>query len=396
MRIGVGIFSNSSPGVEHGTVDTAIGLQAAGVEVTLFAEPEIELPRRAAALRESVTRLQPLSRPLRRPRVRSAAFLATKLAWSRRWADALERRPVDIVHSFSPGSAALLPRTVPVVVQAWFHPARATLRDRLLGGATYGTGGVGAALPLPLRAPVAYGARVTYQVQVHASDRLGYNRAELILASTATAASWLAARGLRADCVPPALHLLPRPPIPSRCEALRVAFCADPLDRPWKGLRYLLDALPFVEARPLRVILVGSPSRQIAQGVERARAAGIEVELLGRVPRPRYLDHLAAEVDVLAAPYLVEEWGYSLFEALSLGVPVLAFDLYPYSELLDARFGRLVTPRDPVALAAAIDAAARGQLPTREAVHAATAARFGATVIGRQLIQHYERLLNGR
>ena len=77
-------------------------------------------------------------------------------------------------------------------------------------------------------------------------------------------------------------------------------------------------------------------------------------------------------------PSLYEEWGYALFEALGRGVPAIAFDLYPFSEILDARTGVLVPPRDAGALAAAIDRAAAGGLPDRRRGSGATRERFGS------------------
>src|SRR6185369_17186355 len=157
---------------------------------------------------------------------------------------ALRAHPVDVVHTFSPGAGAPLPREIPVVVQAWYHPARSTFRRRLNRHAAYGTGGVGAGLPRPARAPVQLAAHVAYQSQTYASDALGYRRADLILAATPSATRFFTEQGRPAACIPPCVEVAhaSRP----AGDAFRIAFCAHPLDRPWKGLRYLLDALPRV------------------------------------------------------------------------------------------------------------------------------------------------------
>jgi glycosyltransferase involved in cell wall biosynthesis len=159
---------------------------------------------------------------------------------------------------------------------------------------------------------------------------------------------------------------------------LRIAFCAHPLDRPWKGLRYLLEALPHVPA--VELTLFGDS--------DRLPALPENVLVTGRVTRDDYLQRVA-EMDALVAPALWEEWGYSLFEALSRGVPVIAFDLYPYAETIDASLGVLVPPRDSAALARAIV----GPLPARAGVLAAARERFGPDAIAAQLVDAYERTL---
>ena len=134
-----------------------------------------------------------------------------------------------------------------------------------------------------------------------------------------------------------------------------MAFCGHPLDRPRKGLSYLLDALPLLEGGPVEVTLIGGSSPKLEAPIEAARQAGVEVTLMGHVPRQDYLDHLARQTDLLAFMSLYEEWGYALFEAFSQGVPALAFRHYPFNEIVDRDTGLLVTPRDTRAVAAGID-----------------------------------------
>jgi glycosyltransferase involved in cell wall biosynthesis len=106
----------------------------------------------------------------------------------------------------------------------------------------------------------------------------------------------------------------------------------------------------------------------------------------GRIERDDYLERVA-RADVLVAPALWEEWGYSTFEALSRGVPVIAFGLYPYAETIDDALGVLVPPRDTAALARAL----AGPLPPRERVLEAARKRFGARAIAARLLDAYER-----
>jgi glycosyltransferase involved in cell wall biosynthesis len=390
VRIGLGIYSSASAGMAIGPVDTALGLDALGADVTIFAEPGLELPRRA---RHLAGRVVPLAGPVRQlpPRMSDALFLASKLGLSRRWADAIGQHPVDVVHSFSPGTAAQLPPEVAVVVQAWYHPARATLRSRLRRESAYGTGSVGASLPGPVRVPVEVAAHVARQTQTQASDTLGYRRSDLLLTATPSAARFYEQRGRLAACIPPCIAVAAATTPRATGDAYRIAFCAHPLDRSWKGLRYLLEALPAVpRGRPLELTLIGGWGEQPPARLEAVERAGVRVEVTGLVDRDAYLDRLAGHADVLVAPALWEEWGYSLFEGLSRGVPVIAFDLYPYAETLDASFGALVPARDPAALARAIDSARSGGLPSREQVLERTRAHFGAEATAARLLDAYE------
>ncbi|HEX5620320.1 MAG TPA: glycosyltransferase, partial [Solirubrobacteraceae bacterium] len=256
-----------------------------------------------------------------------------------------------------------------------------TLRRRLNRSSAYGTGGFGASLPGPVRPPVQLAAHVAYQAQTYASDALGYRRADLLLAATPSATRFFAAQGRPAAHVPPCLEVAPAPRATG--DTFRIAFCAHPLERPWKGLRYLLEAVTAV--RPVEVTLFGGFDHTPDD-----LPAGVEVS--GRIARDEYLDRVA-EMDVLVAPALWEEWGYSLFEALSRGVPVIAFDLFPYDETIDDSLGVLVPPRDAAALASAIAAARDGALPPRERVLESARERFGTDAIAAQLVDAYERTL---
>jgi glycosyltransferase involved in cell wall biosynthesis len=392
MRIGVGIHAPTSAAMEVGTIDLALALLHEGHDVTLFAEHGVELPARAAPLADRVARL-PASRVELSGRARDALFLPARLEFSRRWARALADRPVDVIHAFSGGSAALIPREVAVVIQAWWHPARSTLRKRLFGGGAYGAGTFSGGSPVKrMLGPVASATRMT---QTHSSDALGYRRAEAVVAVTEEAVAFLRAAGVPAEHAPLAVEVADEPPAREPAERVRVAFCAHPVDRPWKGLSYLLDALPLVrEPGRLEVTIVGGWGEPEDPGVAVAREAGITVTTTGKVPRDDYLEILRHRTDVLAHPALWEEWGYSLFEALGLGVPAIAFDVYPYGELLDDRLGRVVPGRDTAAFAAALDDAVAGALPDPPDVLAEVTRRYGPAATVSRLLPIYEAAIS--
>ena len=379
MKVGIGVFAPAPSGLAVATVDTALGLRAAGVDVTLFSAADAELPEYAESLAPDVIRLPPLPRSLRRGLIADLAFLPKRLAWSRRWARAVETSPVDLVHGFSPGTAALLPRGLPVAVQAWFNPPRLLPRMHTM-------------LEFARRAPHVYLGTAAVEAQAHGADLLGYRRADIVLVNTPTAERAFGERGFRARCVPPSIDVASEPPTREPSDALRVTFCGHPLDRRRKGLRYLLDALPLVKGGPIELTLVGAPSPALDEQIAAVRRAGVEVTLLGHVPRERYLEHLAARTDLLAFPSLYEEWGYALFEAFSRGVPALAFDLYPFHDIIDADTGLLVPARDPLALARALEQALAGALPNPRAVLDSTRTRFGNEAVVERLLEIYREI----
>ena len=377
MRIGVAVYSSGPSGVPVAVLETALALRGAGVQVTVFATHGVQLPADAAGLR--LAPLEPLPGPLQNPRVEHALHLPHRLMLGRRVASALRAHPVDLLHAFSPGIAALVPRGQPVVVQSWFTPPTLAGRLRTM-------------LPLAPRGPLA-AAHLVAETEAHVGDRLGYRRADLVLANTEPAAERLRARGLAALCQPPPVRVPERPPEREPGSALRLVFCAYNLATPRKGLRHLLDALPRVAGGPLRLTLVGGGSDTFAAPIERARRAGVEVVALGRVERERYLRLLAKETDLLVMPSLYEEWGYALFEALSQGVPALTFERYPFTEVLDERLGLMAAGAgDPDSLARCLERALAGELPEPATVHAATRERFGAEALAPRLLDAYERV----
>jgi glycosyltransferase involved in cell wall biosynthesis len=370
--------------MEVGTIDTALGLLERGADPVVFADAAAVLPDRAEVLRDRIVRLDPLPRALQMQRSQDALFLPTKLAFARRWAVALHDNPVDVVHTFSPGCAALIPRGTPTVVQAWFNPP--TLRARLR-----------TMLAFAPKLPPVYLANVAMLLQSHSADALAYRRADVILTNTATAEGDFRGRGYEARRLPPSIEVPSGLPERRPADRLRIAFCAHPLDRPRKGLLYLLDALGRLEdGTGVELTLIGGSSPELEEPIARAQRNGALVRLLGRVPRDRYLDHLARDTDLLAFTSLYEEWGYALFEAFSRGVPAVTFDLYPFHDIVDEDTGRLVAPRDSSALARALDAARHGALPEPAAVLDSTRRRFGSLAIAEQLIAVYEGLVASR
>ena len=127
-----------------------------------------------------------------------------------------------------------------------------------------------------------------------------------------------------------------------------------------KGLEHLVEgfrALPDPDAR----LLIGGDFTKVAGGsvVERVRAAigdDPRVRLLGFLPEESLPDFYASlDVFVLPSVNALEAFGLVQVEALMLGVPVIASDLPGVRQpVRRIGLGRIVPPRDPGAITAAL------------------------------------------
>ncbi len=118
-----------------------------------------------------------------------------------------------------------------------------------------------------------------------------------------------------------------------------------------KGIAYALRALPRVEGAVL--VIAGDGNLRAALEAE-ARALGVteRVYFLGWREDTAAL---MAAFDIFLAPSLWEGFGLVLLEAMAQQTPIIASAVSAIPEIvLDRETGRLVPPRDPVALAGAI------------------------------------------
>jgi CBS domain-containing protein len=182
--------------------------------------------------------------------------------------------------------------------------------------------------------------------------------ADAVIALTPSAARLLRGDGIPADRV----HVIP----PGYDPVLFAAAAADPfpgLPRPrvayvgrlvpQKDVGTLLDAFARLAA-PAQLLVVGDgPDRPALQ--RRAQPFGSRVHFTGFVPHvqvPAVLRH----VDMLVLPSLYEDLSSALIEAMAAGLPVVATRVGGTADLVaDGVNGLLVAPRDPAALAAAIN-----------------------------------------
>ena len=128
---------------------------------------------------------------------------------------------------------------------------------------------------------------------------------------------------------------------------------------PWKGFEELIDAFALLRDRDrdVRLVILGEgPDRAKLERQIAALELGERVRLPGHTANPlKYFAH----ADVFALSSRVEGMPNVLVEATMCGATVVATDCPtgPRELLQGGRFGYLVRPRDPVALADGIEAA---------------------------------------
>jgi glycosyltransferase involved in cell wall biosynthesis len=127
--------------------------------------------------------------------------------------------------------------------------------------------------------------------------------------------------------------------------------------RSWRGWRDVLAAMREVAAGcdRARLLFVGAPPTRIVEIAERAREASLDGRVLALGHRDDVPAILNASDVVVDASYAGLGITGSIREALACERPVVATALEGMPELvLDGETGRLVPPRDPAALAAAV------------------------------------------
>jgi len=115
-----------------------------------------------------------------------------------------------------------------------------------------------------------------------------------------------------------------------------------------KGVRDLAEAMTLA----FLLTIVGSGS------LETELRARLDATFLGAVPRV-HLGALYRDADVVVVPSLSEPFGLVIVEALAAGTPVIATDVGDIAQIVrHGENGLLVPPRDPAALASAIQSLA--------------------------------------
>jgi phosphatidylinositol alpha-mannosyltransferase len=202
----------------------------------------------------------------------------------------------------------------------------------------------------------------------------------------------------------------PRPPMPFMRDGRPTILFTGRFDEHRKGLKWILQALPYVELYfpDLRLVVAGQgdletmsdwlPLRDYTRPqrtIYRSAGSALEIEFVGFVPAedlPRYYQ----SCDVYCAPSTGgESFGIVLLEAMSAGAPVLASRIPGYAAVLThGREGFLADPKSPPSIAAGLirllsDSTLRGQMSE---AGRRTARNYDWPIIAERVAAYYERI----
>jgi rhamnosyl/mannosyltransferase len=186
--------------------------------------------------------------------------------------------------------------------------------------------------------------------------RIVLRRARAIIATSdayLASSAWLAPNRDRCRVIPLGIDLAPFLPLQPRGDGHTMLFVGR--FRYYKGLHFLLDALP--QMPNARLLVVGSGGQEAELRAQAARLGmGERVSFLTQVQDadlPRL--YASADLFVLPACERSEAFGLVLVEAAASGLPLVSTELGTGTSYvnLDRRTGVVVAPRDPAALARA-------------------------------------------
>jgi len=126
----------------------------------------------------------------------------------------------------------------------------------------------------------------------------------------------------------------------------------------WKGVEYLIEALPLLQTPGVAVWIAGEgPYAPELRALAAWLGVAERVVFLGEVPTVD-LPALYARADVVVGTSFVNEtFGIALAEAMACGRPVVASRFGGFPEVVaDRETGLLARPQDPADLAAQLDA----------------------------------------
>ena len=117
-----------------------------------------------------------------------------------------------------------------------------------------------------------------------------------------------------------------------------------------KGFSLLLEALRLLDPSAFELVVFGS-SR-----IKNSTLLPLKTHVLGFIGQENKLASLYATADVVVVPSYQEVFGQTATEALSCGIPVVAFDSTGLKDIIDHQVnGYLATPYEPAELARGIE-----------------------------------------
>jgi len=133
------------------------------------------------------------------------------------------------------------------------------------------------------------------------------------------------------------------------CEHLILSVCRL---LPQKGLDYLVQALPNIEADYHYLMLGEGPEQAHLQGLVKKLGLEKRVTIMGRVSEERKME-IYSGADIFVLPSLYEPFGIVLIEAMAMECAVVATKAGGIPEVVDDN-GLLVEPRNSKQIAAAV------------------------------------------
>ncbi|MEO8286472.1 MAG: glycosyltransferase family 4 protein [Chloroflexota bacterium] len=121
----------------------------------------------------------------------------------------------------------------------------------------------------------------------------------------------------------------------------------------WKGVEYLIDALPRVTPTNIHLWIAGEGTYEetLREFAERAGVTD-RVHFLGKVEQARLAALYRSCSTLVATSFVNETFGMALCEAMACGAPVVASDFGGFREVVeDGVTGLLARPQDPADLA---------------------------------------------
>jgi glycosyltransferase involved in cell wall biosynthesis len=294
-------------------------------------------------------------------------------------------RRFDLAHlNIPPLAATVRPFAEKVFVAAWFYPHNFGARMRANWQDTAGRTRAGLLRRIVIMAK---------SISLYRGDQRGFRASDMVIAPTELLANQLRQSGLPCHlCHPPVWSLASSEPStksghvrgPGEDDRIKLVACCADLSHPRKNVSDILAAAEILTRQGAKISL-----ELIGGGLDALKQAhpGVfgSIAVTAPGPLPRELVHRrVSEADLFITSARYEEWGYAAVEALLLGVPVVAYPVYPFPELLGGGLGVVAKETTPQALAEAILQATRRE-GLCSALAAAAQDRFGIAAIGTQL-----------